>query len=74
MAGATPWIELELGGPTGYVEGFPSFIANDLYEDFLFEGAIEAVTPVSYTELSLGSATPHTELSTPSTAYVELTL
>jgi hypothetical protein len=75
---ATVWTELSVA-ETGYQHGFadPSYDAStDYFIDFLFEGtAFFAQMPTSYTALTLaGGATPTTELTAPSTPYVELTL
>lgn len=74
---ATPWSELTVT-QTGWTAGFIDLSFNsddDLFIDFLFDGIkVLLSADASYTELALaGGATPSTELTTPSTAWTELT-
>lgn len=74
---ATPWTELT-GAAPAWLDGFVDPTIDpltDLYVDVLFEGTLMlAVIATPATELSLSVATPTTELTTPATAYVELSL
>lgn len=77
MSPATVWTPLS-ATQTGYQKGFadPTYDSStDYFIDVLFEGTgFFAVIATPSTELSLGVATPYTELTAPATAYVELTL
>jgi hypothetical protein len=77
MSPATAWQELSVAG-AAFQEGFPDYsydASTDYFIDVLFETTnFFAMLPTTGTELTLAVATPSTELTTPSTAYTELTL
>lgn len=74
MSPATSWTELTVDA-AGWQHGIPVAGGNpdDYFIDVLFEGTVFFNPHVSHTELSLGSATSHTELTTPATTWTELT-
>lgn len=74
MSPATVWTELSATG-AGWTPGTPENDGTeDFFIDFLFEGTgFFAAMPPDYTVLSV-AASSSTELTTPASAYVELTL
>lgn len=69
---ATPWTELT-GAAPAWQEGITVSDGDDFFIDVLFEGTgTTAIMPFAGTELSLGVATPSTELSITATPWTEL--